>query len=115
MSKYEELPVYKAALDLAVYFEKTVRHYERYNKYTLGADFRKLSLRICVLLAKANIKETRQVYLEEALNKLLELKIIIHIANGAKVFRSFKNFEFVVKSVSEIARQCEGWKKASIS
>ena len=36
MARYEHLPIYKAALDLTVHFEKLVAGFSRYHKYTLG-------------------------------------------------------------------------------
>ncbi|MDD1679596.1 MAG: hypothetical protein LUO93_10505, partial [Methanomicrobiales archaeon] len=60
MSLYEELPIYKKALDMAVYFEKIVKYFERYNKYTFGVEIRTLAHRILVLVAKANTKLSRK-------------------------------------------------------
>ena len=112
MSFYENLIVYKKALELAVYFERTVRGFERYHKYTIGADLKNISRRILVLIAKANTKQFRKDCLTEALDKLEELKIIIHLCQEVKVFHSFKSFEFATKSVIEISKQCEGWMRS---
>jgi hypothetical protein len=49
MAHYENLPIYKAALDLAIYIEKIVRFFSRYHKYTIGTDLRDTSRRILVL------------------------------------------------------------------
>jgi len=38
MARYEHLPIYKKAMDLAVYLEKIVRGFSRYHKYTLGSE-----------------------------------------------------------------------------
>ncbi len=43
MAQYEHPPIYKKAMDVAVYFEKIVKNFSRYNKYTLGSELRKLS------------------------------------------------------------------------
>ena len=43
MARYEHLPIYKAAFDVCLHFEKLVRGMARYDKYTLGADLRNLS------------------------------------------------------------------------
>ena len=40
MARYEHLPIYKAALDAAVHFEKVVAGFSRYHKYTLGTELR---------------------------------------------------------------------------
>ena len=112
MSLYEELPVYKKAQDMAIYFEKIVRHFEKYHKYTFGVEIRILSHRILILIAKANTKQERKESLIEALDKLEELKITLRLCKEIKVFNSFKSFEFATRSVIEISKQCEGWLKS---
>jgi hypothetical protein len=37
MARYEHLPIYRAAFDLAVHVEKLVRGFTRYHKYSLGS------------------------------------------------------------------------------
>jgi hypothetical protein len=48
MAQYEHLPIYKKAMDVAVYFEKIVKNFSRYNKYTLGSELREKSLQMFV-------------------------------------------------------------------
>jgi len=112
MAHYENLPIYKAGLDLAIYIEKIVHYFSRYYKYTIGADLRNTSRRILVLVAKANIKQGRVESLLEALEKLDELKILVRLCKEIKGFRSFKSFEFVTKLIMEVSKQCEGWLKS---
>jgi len=50
VAKYEDLPKYKAAFDLVLYFEKIVKNFSRYNKYTHGADLRNLSRQVVMLV-----------------------------------------------------------------
>ena len=45
-SRYEHLPVYKKALEVAIYFESVVRGFDKYHKYTVGQKLRDLSYRI---------------------------------------------------------------------
>jgi hypothetical protein len=40
MARYQHLPIYKQALDLAVHFEKVVVGFSRYHKYTLDSIIR---------------------------------------------------------------------------
>jgi hypothetical protein len=40
MARYEHLPIYEAALDMTVHFEKLVAAFSRYHKYTLGTELR---------------------------------------------------------------------------
>jgi hypothetical protein len=45
MARYEHLPIYKGAMDLTIYFEKIVRNFSRYHKYTLGSELRQKEFR----------------------------------------------------------------------
>ncbi len=53
MARYEHLPIYKKAMDLTIYFEKIVRNFSRYDKYTLGSELRAVSRDIVKLIIKA--------------------------------------------------------------
>jgi len=103
MSFYEELPIYKKALDLAIHFEKVVRGFEKYHKYTVGTELRNLSREILILVALANTSAVREQKLKEALSKLEELKILVRICREIKAFRSFNSYEFAVKSTADVA------------
>jgi len=52
MARYEHLPIYKKAMDLAVYLEKIVRNFSRYRKYTLGSELRAKSRDLGVIGAE---------------------------------------------------------------
>jgi len=108
-SSYQNLPVYKKALELACYFENVVAGFSRYHKYTVGSDLRNLSRRVLVLVAKANTRSCRTECLEEAIERLEELKIHIHLCREIRAFRRFQSFEFCVRSTIEVLKQCEGW------
>ena len=112
---YENLPVYKQALDLTVYFETIVRHFERYHKYTIGTDLRNKSRSILMLITKAIKKADRKLYLEMAVRRIEELKILIRITKEIKAFRSLYSFEYATKKTIEVAKQCEGWLKCQNS
>ena len=54
MARYEHLPIYKQAMDVAVYFEKVVSGFSRYHKYTLGTELRNKSREVISLIMKVN-------------------------------------------------------------
>ncbi len=54
MARAEHLPFYKKAMDLTVYFEKIVRNFSRYNKYTLGSELREKTWQIFVYRVYSN-------------------------------------------------------------
>ena len=109
MAQYENLPIYKQAMDLAVYVEKIVAGFSRYNKYTLGAEMRVLAHRILVLISKANTQQEKGPVLLELREKLEELKILARISMELRAFAKLNSFEYLVKTVVELARQNEGW------
>src|SRR5437870_2195802 len=106
-SAYEQLPIYKSALDLTAYLEKTVVHFNHHFKYGLGGDLRNESRKIMVAIAKANVLADRRERLEEVRERLLELKILVHIAREVKAFNSLKSVEFSIKSIVDVSKQCE--------
>jgi hypothetical protein len=59
MAQYEHLPIYKKAMDVAVYFEKIVKNFNRYNKYTLGSELLEKSRQIVKLTVKTNFTKER--------------------------------------------------------
>jgi hypothetical protein len=115
MSLYENLPVYKKALDLTVYFNTIVIHFNKHYKYTIGADLCNLSRKILIIIARANLKEDRKLKLIEAIEFLEELKILLHICKEVKAFNGKKSFGVAVKSVIEVLKQCEGWLRSQNS
>jgi hypothetical protein len=46
LARHEHLPIYRAALAVAVDFETQVAGFSRYHKYTLGTDLRNRSRRV---------------------------------------------------------------------
>ena len=57
MARYEHLPIYKAAMEMAVYLDGLVRQFSRYHKYTTGQDLRNLARDIIklVILARRRV------------------------------------------------------------
>jgi hypothetical protein len=109
MARYEHLPIYKKAMDLTVYFEKIVRNFSHYNKYTLGSELREKSRQIVELIIKANSTRERLPLLLELRERLEGLKVLIRICKEVKAFHSFNSFVYASDLVVDISRQNEGW------
>jgi len=54
MARYEHLPIYKQAMDVAIHFEKVASGFSRYHKYTLGIGLRNANREIVSLIVQAN-------------------------------------------------------------
>jgi len=59
MARHEHLPIYKAALDLTVHFEKLVAGFSRHHKYTLGTELRQGSRAVLQQVLRTNNAATR--------------------------------------------------------
>lgn len=112
MAHYEHLPIYKAALDLCVYFEKIVRYFNRCHKYIIGSDLRKLGIKSVVLVIKANNIHDKLPLLLELKGTLEEIKILIKICKEIKAFNNFKSFEVSINLLDNVIKQCTGWIKS---
>ncbi len=109
MARYEHLPIYKQALDVAVHFEKVVAGFSRYHKYTLGTELRNKSREIVSLIVKANAAQDKRPQLVKVREALDELLILVRISKEAKAFKSFKSFQYAIEQVVSVCRQNEGW------
>jgi 23S rRNA-intervening sequence protein len=109
MARYEHLPIYKKAFDLFLYFEKIVRKFSRYDKYTLGADLRDTTRSVLKLIVRANSSQDKRPVLEEMRTQLEELMILVRVAKEVKAFENLNSYQFCAGEIIEISRQNEGW------
>jgi hypothetical protein len=54
MARYDQLPIYRKAVELIVFIEKAVRNFSRYHKYSIGERLRQTSWDVVTLVVKAN-------------------------------------------------------------
>jgi hypothetical protein len=113
MAQYEHLPIYKKAFDLTVYFEKIVRNFSRYHKYSLGTELRQLSHEVVRQIVRANNATEKASHLEKLRELLEDLKITLRIAKEEKAFANFDSFHYSVNQVVDLCRQNEGWLKSA--
>jgi len=106
---YDNLPIYKSALDLVVYIETIVKGFERYHKYTIGEDLRNYSKELLFMIQRANMSSQREAELLKLRDKAEEVKMLIRVAQELKIFKSFKQFEYCSKMSFEVCRQSQAW------
>jgi len=112
MAHYAHLPIYKAALDLCIHFEKIVRYFDKHHKYVIGSDLRKLGIKSVMLVIKANNTRDKRPLLLELKETLEEVKILIKICKEIKAFNNFKSFEVSINLLDNVIKQCTGWIKS---
>ncbi|MFE8032542.1 four helix bundle protein [Thiohalocapsa marina] len=109
MARYEHLPIYKQAMDVAVHLEKVVAGFSRYHKYSLGSDLRQKSRDIVAQIIRANAEHDKAPALRALRGQLDELLILIRLGKEVQAFKSFAAYQFTVEQVASVCRQNEGW------
>ena len=115
MARYEHLPIYRAAFDLAVHVEKIVRNFSRYHKYSLGTELRDGSRRILERIIAANSSRDRRAQLERLRQELETFKVLARLCHESGGFASTRAYLYVAEQVVGIARQNEGWLRSGPS
>jgi hypothetical protein len=110
---YENLPIFRSAMNLAVYIETIVKSFEKYHKYTIGENLRQRSQKMLFLISQANMAKDKSKRLYQLRDMCEMLKITIWLAKELKAFRSFKQFERCSKLTIEVCRQSQAWLKSS--
>jgi len=113
MARYEHLPIYKKAIELAVYLQGVIRNFSRYNKYSIGAELRELSRKIILLIIRANSHRDKSEILTELVETCEMLKTSIVFTKEVKAFSNFKSFQQASSLVVILCKQSEGWLKSS--
>ncbi len=113
MARYEHLPIYKKAIELAVYLQGVIRNFSRYNKYSIGAELRELSRKIILLIIRANSHHDKSEILTELVETCEMLKTSIVFTKEVKAFSNFKSFQQESSLVVILCKQSEGWLKSS--
>jgi lipid-binding SYLF domain-containing protein len=113
MARYRHLPVWKAALDLAVHLEHAVRRFPRYHKYTLGSELRQTAQRLCRLVARANDARdaARLAALDELVHGVEEMKTLLTLAQEVKAFANFNEFAGAAELTVSLGKQSGGWRR----
>ncbi len=112
MARYEHLPIYRDALNLAVHFEKMVAGFSRYHKYTLGTEMRNASRQAVKLVIHANNQTDKLMALQELREHLEELLLLTRLGKEVQAFKSFNAYSQVVELTAKVCRQNEGWLKS---
>ena len=107
------LPIYKAALDLAVYMEQIVRGFEKYHKYTMGVDLRQKSKTLLFAVGHVNLSEDKMQALTRLRDACEEMKMLIQLSKELRAFGSFKQFEHSSLLAVAVCKQAQAWLNAT--
>ncbi len=109
MARYEHLPIYKAAFDLAVLVERSVCRFNRLHKFGLGADVRQRVQGVLGLVVAANNSRDRLVLLLRLREELELLKILVRLCHEVGGFPGTPAYLQISAALVGVAQQNEGW------
>jgi hypothetical protein len=116
MARYEHLPIFRAAFDLALHLEKIVKNFSRYHKYTLGTELRDRSRAVLQRVIAANTaSQGRQEQLVQLRAELEQLKVLVRLCHQSGGFATTRSYLYVSEQVVGIAKQNEGWLRSTVN
>ncbi|MBM4346348.1 MAG: four helix bundle protein [Deltaproteobacteria bacterium] len=111
---YQGLAIYKAAVALFVCLDKTVKAFSNHHRYVLGNELRLQSLRVPVLIMRANHRDQRVAALNELCLAAESLKIMVNLGKEIEAYASFTAYADLARQVVDLARQAEAWRRHSV-
>ena len=77
MSRYDELPVYKASYDLLLEIFQFTKNFNKEFKYTVGESLKKETTELITLIYRANSKKEKSDVIQEARERIEVIRLFI--------------------------------------
>ena len=115
MAKYDQLPIYRQALELIVFLENAVRGFSRYHKYSIGERLRQTSWDVVTSIVKVNNTPvaSRRELLVALRDKTEEVNIALSVAKELEAFKNHNSWQQAARMAVDVSRQSEGWLKST--
>jgi len=104
-------PIFKSALDLAVYMETIVKGFDKYHKYTIGEDMRKFSKDMLFIVNRVGLAKDKVRVITKLRDRCEDMKMLLLIAKELNAFKSFKQFEHSSMLSVAVCKQSQSWLK----
>ena len=109
MPHHDNLPIYKSSFDLCVYFEKIVKNFDRYHKYTIGTDLKNKSRQIALQIIRTNISKIRTNNIHEIIIQIEELKLLVRLCKKINGFSNKNSYSYSSKLITQLEQQANNW------
>jgi hypothetical protein len=107
---YELPPIAKASRTMLVMVEQAATTFPRRHRYGLGEELRANAREVARLCNRAWRDRARQLYWTEQLRWAVdEIKTTLQLGQELKAFRSFKEFDALIRKAEDLGRQAGAW------
>jgi len=98
---------------LAVAIENAVRGFARFNKYAIGSELRAAAMLVVKVCNRAWRDRSRQMqWVDKLVWVIDELKVVVQLAKQLNAFKSFSQFEAIIRMADDVGRCAGGWRRA---
>lgn len=110
MAIYDNLPVFKDTYQLLFQFVSTSRKVQREFRYTVCEDVKKEIIDLCVFIYRANGSYEKSVFIGQAREKIMKIKLYFRILGDAKQIGE-KQHAALIDHAERISKQLASWDK----
>ena len=111
MSKYDELPVYKATYDLLLAIFVFTKNFSREFKYTVGESLKKETIELITLIYRANSRRDKSETIQTAREHIEVIRLLIRLMKDMRQI-GLKKFVEIKEKVENVSKQLAGWQKS---
>jgi hypothetical protein len=110
MALHSDLPIFKVAYDLLDVIVGLVRNLPRDIKGVIGGELRDSSLKMLVLIFRANVSTDKAPHLAALIETAQKIELLLRLARD-KHWISTKQYAAAILLTTSIGKQATGWKK----
>jgi len=111
MSKYDELPVYKATYDLLLAIFVFTKNFSREFKYTVGESLKKETIELITLIYRANSRRDKSETIQTAREHIEVIRLLIRLMKDMRQI-GLKKFVEIKEKVENVSKQLAGRQKS---
>lgn len=109
---HEAPDIVKLAERVMLEIEQAVKGFARYHKYTSGTDLRRSAAQVATLANRAwRDMPRRSEWVGRLVFAVDDLKMLMQLSKQVSAFKSFAQFETLIRLVSDLGKRCGGWHK----
>jgi len=107
---HEAPPIVKLAERVLGEIEEAVRSFPRFHKYASGEELRAAARKVARASHRAwRVHERRGDLISVLVFAVDDLKLEMQVSKRLAAFKSFAQFEALIRLIDDLGRQCGGW------